>query len=197
MKKHLRVATFTAILLTSSLVLFTATTQRANALIFTDPFETLVVASLETIETLILALSTDIGSMADRILVMADNIVIMADQIGDMSDRIVHTEELMVAAATDVTASSLILSPVEGTQVYSTTPIQISLSTEKLEYLLYISNNADMSGATNALVQNGDTSVAWSRVADFATGNKIYIAVQTIGATSNSELSNTVMLNLN
>lgn len=53
-----------------------------------------------------------------------------------------------------------------------------------------------MSGATNALVQNGYTSTAWSRVTDFSSGEKIYIAVQTIGTTSNSELSNTVMLNL-
>lgn len=176
--------------------MFTATTQRANTFIFTDPFEAVIVASLETMETLIQSLSTDIGTMADRILIMADNIGIMADRIGDMSDRIVHTEELLVSIATENNASSLILTPAEGTQVSSTTPIEIALSTEKLEYLLYISNNADMSGATNALVQNGDTSVAWSRVADLATGDKIYIAVQTIGNTSNSELSNTVMLNL-
>jgi len=38
-----------------------------------------------------------------------------------------------------------------------------------------MSNNADMSGSTNALVQNGDTSTAWSRVADYVTGSKIYI----------------------
>lgn len=197
MKKRSRITIFSAVLLSSSLILFTATTQRANAFIFTDPFEAVIVASLETMETLIQSLSTDIGTMADRILVMADNIGIMADRIGDMSDRIVHTEELLVSIATENNASSLILSPVEATQVYSTVPVQISLSTEKLEYLLYISNNADMSGATNALVQNGDTSVAWSRVAEFASGERIYIAVQTIGTTSNSELSNTVMLNLN
>lgn len=152
-KKRSRIAIYSAILLTSSVILFTATTQRASAFIFTDPFETVIVESLETMETLIVSLSNDIGTMADRILLMADNIGIMADRIGDMSDRIVHTEELLVSIATENNASSLILSPVEGTQVYSTTPIQISLSTEKLEYLLYISNNADMSGATNALVQ--------------------------------------------
>lgn len=190
MKKRMHVAILAAVLLSSSLVVFTITTQRANAFTFLDPFESTVVAALESMETIVLSLSNDIGTMADRIL-------IMADKIGEMSDRIVHTEEVLVAAASESTASSLILSPIEATQVYSTTPIQISLSSEKTEYLLYISNNADMSGATNALVQNGDTSVAWSRVADFATGNKLYIAVKTIGTTSNSEFSNTVLLNLN
>lgn len=187
MKKRMRITTFAVILMSSSLVLFTATTQRANATLL---FEPIVLAALETIESVVVSLSNDIGVMADRIL-------LMADEIGEMSDRIVHTEELMIAASSESTASSLILSPTEGTVVYSSIPVQISLSTEKSEYLLYISNQADMSGATNALVQNNDTSTAWSRVADFATGDKLYIAVKTIGTTSNSEFSNTVMLNLN
>lgn len=109
-EKRSRIAIFSAVLLSSSLILFTATTQRSNAFIFTDPFEAVIVASLETMETLIQSLSTDIGTMADRILVMADNIGILADRIGDMSDRIVHTEELLVSIATENNASSLILS---------------------------------------------------------------------------------------
>jgi len=194
MQKRTRAATFGVILL-SSAILFTASTKPANAWFF-DPFENMVETTLQTMENIILGLSSDIGTMADRILIMSDNIGLMADRIGDMADRIVYTEELMVSAITDSGISSLIMSPVEGTIVTRTTPISISLSSQKTDYLLYISNNADMSGATNALVQNSDTSIAWSRVADFATGNKLYIAVKTVGGTTSSDFSNTVMLNL-
>ena len=187
MQKKTRLATIGIILLSSSL-LFTASTHNAKALL-SDTFETLVIASLSTIENLILGLSSDIGTMADRILIMSDN-------IGLMADRIVYTEELMVSVISDSGISSLITSPTEGTVVTATTPVNITLSSAKTDYLLYISNNADMSGATNALVQNNDTSIAWSRVADFATGNKLYIAVRTVGGTTSSDFSNTVMLNL-
>ena len=187
MKKHTRLAAFGIILLSSS-VIFTASTHNARALVL-DTFETLVLASLDTIETLVLGLSDDIGLMADRILLMSED-------IGEMADRIVYTEELIISGFSEGGISSLILSPVEGTLVTTTTPIDIALSSAKTDYLLYISNNADMSGATNALVQNNDTSIAWSRVADFATGNKLYIAVRTVGDTSSSDYSNTVMLNL-
>lgn len=194
MQKRTRIATFGVILL-SSAILFTASTKPANAWFF-DPFENMVESTLQTMENIILGLSSDIGMMADRILVMSDNIGLMADRIGEMADRIVYTEELMVSAITDSGISSLIMSPIEGTTVTRTSPISISLSSQKTDYLLYISNNADMSGATNALVQNSDTSIAWSRVTDFATGNKLYIAVKTVGGTTSSDFSNTVMLNL-
>ena len=188
MKKQFRIVTL-SIALFSSLFLFMATSQRANAEILST-FEVTVLASLETIERTVLQLSTDIGTMADRILVMAG-------EIGEMADRIVHTEELIVSMASDGGISSLITSPTEGTYVSASVPINITLSSGKLDYLLYISNNADMSGSTNALVQDGDTSIAWSRVADFATGNKLYIAVRTVSETTSSDYSNTVMLNLN
>ena len=187
MQKHKRIATFGAILL-SSVILFTVSTRPANAWFF-DPFESMVESTLQTMENIILGLSSDIGTMADRILVMSDN-------IGLMADRIVYTEELMISTITDSGVSSLIMSPTEGTVVTRTTPVSINLSSQKTDYLLYISNNADMSGATNALVLNSDTSIAWSRVADFATGNKLYIAVKTVGGTTSSDFSNTVMLNL-
>jgi hypothetical protein len=45
----------------------------------------------------ILALSDDIGEMADRILVMADKILIMADNIGEMADRILVTQQIQSA----------------------------------------------------------------------------------------------------
>ena len=194
MQKRTRINTFAAILL-SSLILFMASSQRANAWFF-DPFETMVEATLSSMENIMLTLSDDIGSMADRILLMSDNILLMADKIGEMSDRIVATEELILSALSDQGVSSLILSPVEGSFVTATTPVNISLSSEKQDYLLYISNNADMSAATNALVLNGDTSTAWGRVAQFSTGDKLYIAVKTVGDTTSSDFSNTVMLNL-
>lgn len=187
MKKSNRLATFGAVLLSSS-ILFTVSTQNARAVLF-DPFESLVVASLETIERIVLELSDDIGTMADRILLMSDD-------IGEMADRIVVSEELIISAISDSGISSLITAPIEGTVVTATTPINITLSSGKLNYILYISNNADMSGATNALVQDGNTTIAWSRVADFATGNKLYIAVRTVSETTSSDFSNTVMLNL-
>ena len=188
MTKTIRITAFAALMLSSSLVLFAATSKDANASLF-DPFEALILASLETVQTLVVSLSNDIGTMADRILVMAD-------KIGEMSDRIVHTEELMVAASSNNVITSLIISPVEGTRVYTSIPVQISLSSEKTEYLLYMSNSADMSGSTNALVQNGDTTTAWSRLADYVTADKVYIAVKTVDATGSSDFSNTIMLNL-
>lgn len=44
-----------------------------------------------------LQLSTDIGTMADRILEMADRILIMADNIGYMADRIIETQRIQNA----------------------------------------------------------------------------------------------------
>jgi len=194
MQQRTRLAAFGLILLSSG-ILFTASTQNARALIF-NTFETLILSSLQTTETLILELSDDIGAMANRISEMADRILLMSDDIGEMADRIVHTETLIINGFSESGISSLILSPVEGTLVSATTPIDITLSSESTDYLLFISNNADMSGSTNALVQNNDTSIAWSRVTDFATGTKLYIAVRTVGDAASSDFSNTVMLNL-
>jgi len=194
MQKRTRLMTFLSILLLSA-ILFMASSQRANAWFF-DPFENMVEMSLNTMENIVLGLSDDILSMADNIGIMADRILIMADKIGEMADRIVYTEELMVSAISGSGISSLITAPTEGTVVTYSTPVDITLSSQKTDYLLYISNNADMSGATNALVQNSDTSIAWSRLPGFATSNKIYIAVKTVGGTTSSDFSNTVMLNL-
>lgn len=187
MNKPTRAMTFSLILLSSTAV-FTLSSQKANAFFF-DPFENMVESSLNTMLEIVTTLSNDIGLMADRILVMSDN-------IGLMADRIVASEELLVSVISESGVSSLITAPVEGTVVSASTPINISLSSQKADYLLYMSNNADMSGATNALVQNNDTSTAWSRVADYATGTKLYIAVKTVGGSSSSDFSNTVMLNL-
>ncbi len=45
----------------------------------------------------ILQLSTDIGTMADRILAMADRILIMADNINEMAGRIIITQQIQNA----------------------------------------------------------------------------------------------------
>jgi len=194
MLKTTRLVTLGIVLLSSSF-LFVASTQPAKAVFF-NPFENVVVTILETLENLILELSDDIGEMSDDIGVMADRILIMSDNIGLMADRIVLTEALILAAISDSGISSLITSPTEGTFVSASIPIDITLSSGQTDYLLFISNNADMSAATNALVLNNDTSIAWSRVADFVTGDKFYIAVRAVSETSSSEFSNTVLLNL-
>lgn len=150
MTSKIRLQAFASLLILS-LVLFMASSQRAHAWFF-DPFENMVETSLQTMQNLVLGLSSDIGSMADNIGIMADRILLMADKIGEMADRIVYTEELLISALSDSGVSSLITSPAEGSYVNIATPVEITLSSQKSDYLLYISNNADMSGATNALV---------------------------------------------
>ncbi len=56
---------------------------------------------------LMLELSNDIGTMADRILLMADNILIMADNIDAMADKILTTQELQ-SANLAITQSNLL-----------------------------------------------------------------------------------------
>ena len=85
-----RIKSAFSILLLSSAI-FIASTTTASAWFF-DPFENMVDSTLQTMETLILGLSDDIGEMADRI---GD----MADKIGVMADRIVHTEQMMADIA--------------------------------------------------------------------------------------------------
>ena len=55
----------------------------------------------------ILQLSTDIGTMADRILEMADRILVMADNIGAMADRILITQQIQSANVALTQASIL------------------------------------------------------------------------------------------
>ena len=176
------------LILLASAALFSISTSNARANIVST-FETVALASLTTIQTTVLSLSADIGTMADRILVMAD-------KIGVMADRIVHTEELMVSLVNQQGTSTLIMSPTEGASVSKYNPIQLSLSNNPQSYILYISNKADMSGSTNALVTSGNTANAWSRVPSFATGNSVYIAVKSADGIASSDLSNTVKVNL-
>jgi hypothetical protein len=177
------------IILLASSVIFSLSSSTARASLL-SPFETLALASLNTIQTTVLALSTDIGTMADRILVMAD-------KIGVMADRIVHTEQLMVSLVNQNGTSTLITSPIDGASVSKYVPIQLTLSNNPQSYILYISNKADMSGSTNALVVGGYTAAAWSRLPDFATSNTVYIAVKSADGLASSDLSNTVKVILN
>lgn len=179
MSKLTRVKTVGIVLLVSSAILF-ASNARAT---FFSPFETMVLASMNTIQTTVLQLSTDIGTMADK--------------IGVMADRIVHTEQLMVSLVNQNGTSTLITSPADGAYVSMYAPIQLTLSNNPQSYILYISNKADMSGSTNALVVGGNTTTAWSRVPGFATSNTVYIAVKSADGLASSDLSNTVKVILN
>ncbi|MDO9009782.1 MAG: hypothetical protein Q7U80_16320 [Thiobacillus sp.] len=72
----------------------------------------------------------------------------------------------------------------------------MSLSNSPQSYIRYISNKADMSGSTHALVVDGNTSDAWDRVPDFATSSTVYITVKSANGLASSDLSNTVKINL-
>lgn len=198
MLKKSRIRVVALALLASSLV-FVATTRPSQAF-FLDPFENVVENMMQSMLDTMLALSDDIGVMADRILLMADNILIMADKIGEMSDRIVATEQLMADLVRDVTAtqgpSTLLLAPAEGDVVSLSTPITVTLSNGASSYLLYLSNSPDMSNATNALVQNGDTASAWSRATSYAAGSELYVAVKAVNGDVIGALSNTVRVQL-
>mgnify|MGYP001822073824 CR=1 FL=1 len=73
-------------------------------------------SALESSLYSMLSLSSDIGTMADRILEMADNILVMADNIGLMADRILATEiiqssnlDLVVQASLETQKNTLTL----------------------------------------------------------------------------------------
>ncbi len=198
MLKKSRLLTFVAVVLTAS-TLFFAAPKPARAFFF-DPFENMVESILnlmnETMNSMLasmLTLSDDIGTMADRILIMSDN-------IGIMADRIVTTEQLMADLVRDVTdsqgPSALITSPYEGDLVSLSSPLNIILSNGSANYVLFMSNTADMDAATNILVQEGDTTPATDRAASYATGNQLYIAVKAINVDTMGPISNTVMINL-
>lgn len=149
--------------------------------------------TMDDMMTTMLTLSNDVGTMSDRILVMADN-------IGIMADRIVTTEELLADLVRDITdskgPSALIISPAEGAVVDLSLPMDITLSTGADDYVLFMSNTADMAAATNILVQDGDTGPATNRALDYATGNQLYIAVKAIDGDTMGPISNTVMINI-
>jgi hypothetical protein len=202
MLKKSRILLLVVMLTVSSTVIF-ETAKPARAFLI-NPFEVTVESMLNTIEnsvnsilSTILDLSDDIGTMADRILLMADN-------IGIMADRIVTTEELMANLVTNLNDSSncsealspLLTLPAEGDYVSLSTPINIVISDNNIDYVLFMSNSADMSDATNVLVQGGDTATAWNRASEYATADQLYIAVKSVTENTVGPISNTVMVNL-
>jgi hypothetical protein len=186
--------------LTLALSLIAVSSIQPAQAFFTDSFDNMVESMLNSMQKVVLSLSDDIGTMADRILVMADNILIMADKIGEMSDRIVTTEQLMADLVRDLNnsrgPSTLITLPTEGTNVSLSASINITLSNNYKNYVLLMANTADMSHATNVLVLDGDTSNAWRRAADYATGERLYIAVKAIQNNIMGPISNTVMIRI-
>lgn len=194
--------TILAVIFSVSTVLFFNATKPAKAFDFFDPFELMVETTLVTISSTVnavlstvLTLSDDIGSMADRILIMADN-------IGVMADRIVTTEEMITVVATSITETNnttsapLLTSPTEGEYVSISIPAVLTISTGATDYVLFFSNTADMNNATNIMVLGGDTTDAWTRMAGYATGDQLYMAVKVVDNGTMGEISNTVMVNL-
>ncbi len=88
-----------------------------------------------------LQLSTDIGTMADRILEMADRILIMADNIGAMADRIIETQRIQNAniALTQSTMlrtqeNMVLLSDSLSSILYNLTLAQIKTDSDLLKF---------------------------------------------------------------
>ena len=198
MRKSNRITSLVLALILASTILFAA--PKPARAFFSISFEAMVEnmldlmnTSMTTLTKTVLSLSDDIGTMADRILVMSDN-------IGIMADRIVTTEQLMADLVRDVTdsqgPSTLVVSPAEGELINLTSALDISLSTGSIDYVLFMSNSSDMDGATNILVQNGNTTPATERAAAYVTGSNLYIAVKAINNDTMGPISNTVMVNI-
>jgi len=95
-----------------------------------------------------LTLSTDIGTMADRILVTED-------KIGVMADRIVQTEELLASTLQQLNQNGgialanpgvLLTAPVTGDVVLRGTAPALQLSDNATSYVVYISLTANFTG---------------------------------------------------
>ena len=199
MKKKSRIISFALVAITASTLLLSAP-KPAKAFFIWNPFETMVESmltlmnnSMDTMSTTMLTLSDDIGTMADRILIMADN-------IGLMADRIVETEVLMADLVRDVTdaqgTSTLLTSPVEGDLVNLTLPMDITLSSASVDYVLFLSNDAAMDSATNIIITAGDSALAIDRALSYTTGSQLYVAVKAINGDTMGPISNTVMVHV-
>jgi hypothetical protein len=181
-------------------------TSVANNMV--DSSETVVNNGIDTSSETVLGLSDDIGSMADRI---GD----MADKIGEMGDRIVKTEEIMVDLTTELVNgrqndnSSAEKSYYEGETVLLTTEYGVELTHQELptieynnnssEYLLYIASSPKInSNSTSFLIRNHkDLKRVWGQiVGTFAKNARLFIAIKTIDGNSISNLSNTILINV-
>ncbi len=192
MKTKSRLITLTLVTLTAS-TLFLSSPKPAKAFFIWSPFETMV-------ESMLTLMNNSMTTMSTTILTLSDDIGTMADRIGTMADRIVETEVLMADLVRDVTdsqgPSTLLTMPIEGDFVALSSPMNISLSDGSIDYVLFMSNSADLELATNILVTGGDSSIATDRATAYATGEQLYIAVKSINGDTMGPLSNTVMINL-
>ncbi len=157
---------------------------------FTDPIEAMYEMSNNMVNAM-LQLSTDIGSMADRIGEMADRIVVTEDKIGQMADRIVATEELLANALLELhdagtsggDAGILLLSPATGAVISRAQAPAIMLSNGSTDYLLYVSDTPDFSGTRTVPLlvdQNTDVQIVWSSAMQVVTGDTAYLAVRSV-----------------
>lgn len=149
-----------------------------------------------------LSLSTDIGTMADRIL-------ITEDKIGVMADRIVQTEELLATTLQQlnqnggITASKpgvLLTAPLTGDAVLRNTAPMLQLSDNATNYVVYISPTANFSNdQVLPLLVTAQTplSDSWSQAVQSINTGMVYIAVRSVdGNNALSELSNAVRVTL-
>jgi hypothetical protein len=191
----------TAIVLALSLSA-AAPAQAAMSFCSTDPMVyTMINASL--------ALSQDIGTMADRILATEDKIGDMADRIGVMADRIVATETLMADTLLQLSQASqsglggqgvLLLSPATGDAASRSVPPLLQLSNGAASYVLYVSpTGAFEDGKVLPLLVTSEAmlSQVWSRAMQMLSGDVVYLAVRSVDGNSQlSQFSNAVRLTL-
>lgn len=211
MKKRINIMLFIAIILLplQAHALFStlieSSTSVANNLIDSSESSTSQMIALTT------QLSSDIGTMSDRILLMADNIDKMADKIGVMADRIVTTEDMMTDTLTRMeeiamgrnsttqNGAVLLLTPYGSYATSNEAPI-ISLSNYAPNYLLYVSQSPRINAVSSSSVMISDTvplARVWPDITAGLENSKIYIAVKTIDGDTLSDISNAVLINLN
>lgn len=175
---------------------------------FTDPVSAMYEMSNNMVNAM-LQLSTDIGTMADRIGDMADRIVETEDKIGEMADRIVATEELLAgtllqlhgaAGTTSAGDGVLMLAPMTGAVVSRTQAPTITLSAGGTDYLLYVSDAPDFSSADTVPLlvnQQTDLHAVWHVAMEIVTGDVAYLAVRGVDANQRiSGFSNAVRVSL-
>jgi hypothetical protein len=163
--------------------------------------------ALTTMTNAMLALSGDIGEMADRILVTEDKIGEMADRIGVMADRIVTTEQLIADTLVQLQRSDaarhrgvLLLAPATGDEIARAAPPVITHSDASARYVLNVSDRPDATSAQAApvlITPTTDRALAWNTAVAPFTGSTVYLAVRSISDDlSQSELSNWVRVTL-
>ncbi|MFZ5484521.1 MAG: hypothetical protein ACOZB0_09855 [Pseudomonadota bacterium] len=190
------------LLTTACLTLSTTPTQAAfiGSACSTDPM-------VLTMTSTMLALSQDIGTMADRILVTEDKIGAMADRIGVMADRIVATEQLLAETLVELQGqhaarqhSPLILSPATGDTVYRAMAPRLQLFNDSESFVLHVADRADLTSPRMMPIlvtpQNPLAGQWPALMAEFAE-DTVYMAVRGVSETAAlTDLSNWVRVHL-